>query len=160
MPKVKEKKVKSSKKKKSVIESLEDSGAAEASKSEQSKAGLLFPVRRTEARLRFKTRSTLSRVAAPASVFLTAVVEHMVAHILGASETEISSEGNKRIAVRNIQSVVLSDPALAQTFAGFSFASTSTVPRAGRLILTKQKIMELEGKKAMRKNATPAEVEQ
>ncbi len=134
--------------------------AAEADKvkggSTQEKAGLAFPVRRTETRLRFKTRSTITRVAGLTSVYVTGLVQHVVSHVLTLAGEESTRVNQKRISLAHIQQAVRSCPDLARTFAGFSFATTIDVPKASKMILTKTKIKEME-EKLEKKKAEEAE---
>ena len=146
------------KSKKARKEPIESAAATDnaTSASTQEKAGLAFPVRRTETRLRFKTRSTITRVSGLTSVYVTGLVQHVVSHVLTLAGEESARVGQKRIRPAHIHEAVRSCPDLARTFAGFSFATTLDVPKAGKMILTKTKIKELEDKQQKKKAADAA----
>tara|TARA_B110001452_G_scaffold254727_1_gene246542 strand:+ start:6814 stop:7281 length:468 start_codon:yes stop_codon:yes gene_type:complete len=143
--------------KKERAEPVDSAAAADGVKSggssTQDKAGLSFPVRRTETRLRFKTRSTITRVSGLTSVYVTGLAQHVAAHVLMLAGEEAARVSQKRISPAHVQQAVRSCPDLARTFAGFSFATTLDVPKASKMILTKTKIKEqaakVEEKKAM-----------
>lgn len=146
------------KSKKARKEPAEPAAATDRAKSAstQEKAGLAFPVKRTETRLRFKTRSTITRVAGLTSVYVTGLVQHVVHHVLTLAGEESARVGQKRISPAHVHEAVRSCPDLARTFAGFSFATTLDVPKASKMILTKTKIKELEDKQQQKKKTADA----
>lgn len=98
--------------------------------------------------MRFKTRTNMTRLAGKAAVYATGSLEKTVHTILRLAGDECMAGKSKRVSLPILQQIVLQDPDLSRTFAGFSFASSIEAPKAGRLILTKMAIAKIEAKKA------------
>lgn len=131
----------------------QDATQAGKSKSTQERAGLSFPVRRTEARLRFKTRATITRVSGLTSVYVTGVVQKAIEHVLNLAGEECARSNQKRISLQHVQEAVRACPDLNRAFAGFSFATSVDVPKAAKLIVTKAKLKQMEDQKEKAKAA-------
>lgn len=136
--------------------SSEEESNKTKSMSTQERAGLSFPVRRTETRLRFKTRATITRVAGLTSVYVTGLVEKAIGHVLALAGEECARAQQKRISLVHIQEAVRGCPDLSRTFAGFAFATSLDVPKASKMVVTKAKIKEMEEKASLAKAAKEA----
>jgi len=125
--------------------------------SKQARAGLTFPVARMQSKL--KQKKIAMRVGANASIYLAAVAEHVMNHVLEAAHEHSSAKGDKarRLTINDLVQAVRTDPDTARLFADFSFSShTSAIqPRkVQKMIMTKKDWGELQDKKAQ--NAPPA----
>lgn len=97
-----------------------DASTAKEGNSRSFTAGLQFPVTRTE-NLMMKY-STSDRKSATAAVFLTAVLEYLMAEVLELSGNVAKQAHRHRISPRHIMLAVHSDEELAQLFQNSVFA--------------------------------------
>lgn len=112
--------------------------------STQARSGLTIPIRRTEARLRFKSRPSIVRVSANTAIQVAATTQVVLNEILKAAGEDALASKQKRISVCHVIRAVQSCPDLSRVFAGFSFSASLDVPRATRLIVTKEKLRAMD----------------
>ena len=119
--------------------------------SKQAKAGLTFAVSRIDKKLR--TGRVARQVSQNSSVYLTAVVEHVLLKVIGDMGAEAAAKKAKRVTDTHIVAAVRSDPDLARAFAGYCFSSVDTVPKAMDRILPDDEQKERQAKLAASKTA-------
>jgi len=116
----------------------------------QARAGLTFPVSRMQSKL--KQKKVAMRVGTGASIYLAAVAEHIVNHVLEAAHEHSSAKGDKtrRLTINDLVQAVRTDPDTARLFADFTFSThTSAIqPRkVQKMILTKDDWEKIQAKK-------------
>jgi len=118
----------------------------------QARAGLTFPVSRMQSKL--KQKKVAMRIGTGASIYMTAVAEHVVNHVLEAAHEHSSAKGDKprRLTINDLVQAVRTDPDTARLFADFSFSTHTSVikPRkVQKMIMTKEDWEKLQKKKAL-----------
>lgn len=118
------------------------------STSKQTKAGLVLPVARVEKR--FRSAKVSKQVGTTASIYLTGVIEHVLASAMTSANSYADAKKTKRLSDTHLISAVRSDPDTARLFAGFSFASSSEAPSAMDMILppkeARERRMKIKGR--------------
>ena len=127
-------------------------GVKKASLTKQARAGLTFPVARMQTKL--KQKKVALRVGGNAGIYLAAVAEHVVMHILEAAHEHSSAKGDKtrRLTINDLVQAVRTDPDTARLFADFSFSTHTSVikPRkVQKMIMTKLDWTVLQAKKEL-----------
>ena len=122
----------------------ESDKAEKEATSTQARSGLTIPIRRTEARLRFKARPSIIRVSGNTAIHVAATTQVVLNEILKAAGEDALASKQKRISVCHLIRAVQSCPDLSRVFAGFSFSASLDVPKATRLIVTKEKLKQLD----------------
>lgn len=101
------------------------------------RAGLVFPVGRTERLMR--ERRVAARIGGTAAVYLAAVLEYVAREIVELSNNAAKDEHRKRIAPRHIMLVVKNDEELNKLFPG-AFARSGVTPRIHEALVPKKRI--------------------
>ena len=132
-------------------------GFKKAGLTKQARAGLTFPVSRMQSKL--KQKKVAMRIGTRPSIYLAAVAEHVMNHVLEAAHEHSSAKGDKtrRLTINDLVQAVRTDPDTARLFADFSFSThTSAIqPRkVQKMIMTKEDWENLQAKKEG--NAPPA----
>lgn len=132
-------------------------GFKKASQSKEKRAGLTFPVSRMQNKL--KQKKVAMRIGTGASIYLAAVAEHVMNHVLEAAHEHSSAKGDKtrRLTINDLVQAVRTDPDTARLFADFSFSTHESAikPRkVQKMITTKEDWKKLQKKKE--DNAPPA----
>ena len=135
-------------------------GVKKSSLTKQARAGLTFPVARMQTKL--KQKKVALRIGGNASIYLAAVAEHVVMHILEAAHEHSSAKGDKtrRLTINDLVQAVRTDPDTARLFADFSFSThTSAIqPRkVQKMIMTKLDWTVLQAKKELNAQNLPLE---
>jgi len=128
-------------------------GFKKAGLTKQARAGLIFPVSRMQSKL--KQKKVAMRIGTGASIYLTAVAEHIMNHVLEAAHEHSSAKSSKgdktrRLTINDLVQAVRTDPDTARLFADFSFSThTSAIkPRkVQKMIMTKEDWENLQKKK-------------
>ena len=123
----------------------------------QARAGLTFPVSRMQSKL--KQKKVAMRIGTGASIYLAAVAEHVMNHVLEAAHEHSSAKGDttRRLTINDLVQAVRTDPDTARLFADFSFSThvNAIKPRkVQKMIMTKEDWEKLQKKKEG--NAPPA----
>lgn len=137
--------------------------AKKTSQTKQARAGLTFPVARMQTKL--KQKKVALRIGGNASIYLAAVAEHVVMHILEAAHEHSSAKGGKgdktrRLTINDLVQSVRTDPDTARLFSDFSFSThTSAIqPRkVQKMIMTKDDWAKLQEKKGEKVQKAPQE---
>lgn len=95
-------------------------------KSGSKRAGIVFPVGRVKSMLR--KGHYAPRIGAGASVYLTAVLEYIVAEILELAGNAARDNKRVRIIPRYINLAIRSDEELSQLFSKITISSSGVVP--------------------------------
>jgi len=103
------------------------------SQSKQSRAGLTFPVSRTNTCL--KLRSGMKRVGGSAPVYLTAVVEYVTSELLEAAGKRAVAGKRKRLTPEDVTGAMRSDRDLSMLCDGISTSSGEPLKRIAKRLL-------------------------
>lgn len=133
-------------------------GVKKPGQSKQARAGLTFPVARMQTKL--KQKRVALRIGGNAGIYLAAVAEHVVMHILEAAHEHSSAKGDKtrRLTINDLVQAVRTDPDTARLFADFSFSTHTSVikPRkVQKIIMTPKDWAALQAKKAAKAQSAP-----
>ena len=133
-------------------------GFKKASQSKEKRAGLTFPVARMQSKL--KQKKVALRIGGNASIYLAAVTEHVIMHILETAHEHSSAKGDKtrRLTINDLVQAVRTDPDTARLFADFSFSTHTSVikPRkVQKMIMTPKDWAALQAKKANKPPSAP-----
>jgi len=126
-----------------------DAAGKKAAVSKSARAGLTFAVSRVDKKLRHARIA--KQIFGASSVFLTGVVEHVIADVLKKADEQAAARKSKRVTDQHIIAAARSDPDLARAFQGFCFASDVEVPKAMDRILPHAEQAARKAKQAERK---------
>ncbi len=129
-------------------------GKSEKSRSQQDRAGIVFPVARIMKRMR-ATKAT-KKISPTSAVFVAGVVETLITRVLrDAAENAAQRVHGKtagtddetktlpqRMNLVDVVAAIRQDPDVARTFADFSFSSGNDVPKARNHIFPADKLKE------------------
>lgn len=99
------------------------------------RAGLQFPVSRIGRYLR--TGKYAARVGAGAAIYLTAVLEYLIAEVLELSGNAARDNKKSRIIPRHIQLAVRNDEELNKLFGGTTIAEGGVLPNIHSVLIPK-----------------------
>lgn len=105
-------------------------------KSASVRAGLQFPVGRVHRHM--KVDSSIDRVSRKAAVYLTAVLEYLVAEILELAGNAARDNKRTRLSPRHLQLAVRSDEELNKLLGGITIASGGVLPNIHKVLLPKK----------------------
>lgn len=111
-------------------------GAARASTSRSSKAGLTFPVGRIHRLLR--KGNYAQRVGLGAPVYLTSVLEYLTAEVLELAGNAARDNKKSRIVPRHLQLAVRNDEELSQLLQVVTIAQGGVLPNIHQNLLPKK----------------------
>ncbi len=97
------------------------------------RAGLVLPVGRLKRYLR--QQQAAPRVSMGAAVYLTAVLEYLIAEVLEIAGERAKEQGRKRIIPRHILLAIKNDQELEQLFKSATFAAGGVVPHMHSALL-------------------------
>ena len=107
--------------------------AKEKAKSRSSRAGLMFPVGRIHRLLR--KGNYADRIGAGAPVYLTAVIEYLVAEIVELAGNAARDNKKTRILPRHIQLAILTDDELMRLLSDVTIAQGGVIPFINHMLL-------------------------
>lgn len=128
---------------------MADAAVKKAAVSKSARAGLTFAVSRVDKKLRHARIA--KQIFGASSIFLTGVVEHVIADVLKKADEQAAARKSKRVTDQHIIAAVRSDPDLARALQGFCFSSDVEVPKAIDRILPQAEQAERKALQAERK---------
>ncbi|XP_077200416.1 histone H2A-like [Paroedura picta] len=112
-------------------------------KTKSNRAGLQFPVGRIH---RFLRRGQYAqRIGVGAAVYLSAVLEYLIAEILELAGNAASENKKQRIGPRHLQLAVRTDDELSQLFVGVTIAEGGVLPNILPQLLHRKTELPKEG---------------
>jgi len=123
----------------------DDAGGKKPSISASKRAGLKFPVKRTEHAIRTNFGG---RVSGLSGVYLAATLEYLAAEVIELASTSAKQNKRKRITCRDLKLVIGNDSDLEKTLSRVRIYGGGVLPHIHRTLLSPAAAQNLETEEA------------